>query len=371
METSQTVCELLAPFLRRFVWRQKETKNSNPPFFLFIYNFLFCRSVASIVLKQACDVVAIQEALSSQVDDLKQLLTHSEEGDATTERPEYECVQGASESFDKVRNEWLGCYNPIFYNKKKLELLEKGHFWLSSEPSEPGSKSWDAICPRLCNWAKFHTIFESEKIEFLVFNTQFDQGIAARRNSSFVVREHIENLAVGFSSSSLTHTIVMGDLNCSEKSNCFSVLTRGVDLNADESDESDNEDMDDDDSDKKNRHRRRGGESDEENGEDSDEDDEDDEDDDESFQLLNSAEQVEQKDVCFEEDSEKSVSAATFVGLTDQCTRTGPRTGKPTTVDYILVSSEIKVEKVVVLDEVCENGRRPSSHRPLIADLMI
>ena len=299
---------------------------------------------------------------------------------------------------------------------------------MSSEPSQPGSKSWDAVCPRFVNWAKFETIFDVENVVFFVFNTQFDQGIAARRNSAFVLREHVENLAVGFSGSmdDMTRTIVLGDLNTLEKSNCFSVLTRGIDMNdenggegcGDEDNGGDNGDgrckrkamMEDEDehSDRDNQQRKRLGkrgdnddsdaedsgddDDDEDEGGDDDEDDDDDDDDDEVLQLFNSTDQVgddvehggaKSGDIFLEEETAAAATATssntaiaavpheTFVGFIDGCPRSGPLTGTPATVDFILVSSEVRVHSVAVVDEVRDNGRRLSPHRPVVARLMI
>lgn len=73
---------------------------------------------------------------------------------------------------------WFGMgpdeYNPIFFNNKRLELLEFGTF-----PINPCSKMeyiWDrkkyGLLPRICTWGKFKD-FETQH-EFFVFNTHLD-----------------------------------------------------------------------------------------------------------------------------------------------------------------------------------------------------
>lgn len=58
--------------------------------------------------------------------------------------------------------EWLGVsgqgtpdsdvFTPIFHNKKKLNVLDYGTFWLSETP-DVVSRGWDGKFPRICTWA--------------------------------------------------------------------------------------------------------------------------------------------------------------------------------------------------------------------------
>jgi endonuclease/exonuclease/phosphatase family metal-dependent hydrolase len=74
-----------------------------------------------------------------------------------------------------------GEFTPLFFNEKRFTLLEQGYFWLSENPDEPG-KGWDAACNRMCCW-----LLLKEKVtkkHLLVMNTHLDhQGIEARVNS--------------------------------------------------------------------------------------------------------------------------------------------------------------------------------------------
>ena len=77
--------------------------------------------------------------------------------------------------------EWLGVsgqgtpdndvFTPIFYNKKKLNVLDYGTFWLSETP-DVVSRGWDGKFPRICTWAKFRDIENCRS--FYVFNTHLD-----------------------------------------------------------------------------------------------------------------------------------------------------------------------------------------------------
>src|SRR4051812_28980425 len=46
-----------------------------------------------------------------------------------------------------------GEYSPIFYRCERFELLDRGTFWLSERPDEPGSRSWGTSVARIATWA--------------------------------------------------------------------------------------------------------------------------------------------------------------------------------------------------------------------------
>ena len=64
-----------------------------------------------------------------------------------------------------------GEYSPIFYNKKKYNVVSSKTFWLSSTP-EKVSVGWDASMERICTYGLFENLSSKEKV--WVFNTHFD-----------------------------------------------------------------------------------------------------------------------------------------------------------------------------------------------------
>ena len=67
---------------------------------------------------------------------------------------------------------------PIYWNPKKLEKLDCGHFWLSETP-EKESLGWDAQCKRIACWVLFEC--REDKKKFVVVNTHLDhRGEEAR-----------------------------------------------------------------------------------------------------------------------------------------------------------------------------------------------
>ncbi|WP_215222738.1 endonuclease/exonuclease/phosphatase family protein [Echinicola shivajiensis] len=110
-----------------------------------------------------------------------------------------------------------GEYNPIFYNKRKLELIDSGTFWLSDSPEKP-SKSWDAGYTRICTWGQFELKETGKPI--YIFNTHFDsKGKIAREKSAELINNKIEEIA------GKEAVMVMGDFNFSSESSAYKQMT--------------------------------------------------------------------------------------------------------------------------------------------------
>ena len=98
--------------------------------------------------------------------------------------------------------EWLGVsgqgtpdsdvFNPLFYNKKKLNVLDYGTFWLSETP-DVVSRGWDGKFPRICTWAKFRDIENCRS--FYVFNTHLDHvGEVAKLEGARLICRKIKEM---------------------------------------------------------------------------------------------------------------------------------------------------------------------------------
>ena len=87
-----------------------------------------------------------------------------------------------------------------------LPVIEHGTFWLSEEPEQEASLSWDSCLTRICSWARTP--------HFTFANTHFDhQGYRAREQSARLLCERIAQPA-----------ILVGDLNCEPNSRPLEVL---------------------------------------------------------------------------------------------------------------------------------------------------
>ncbi|MDJ0339648.1 endonuclease/exonuclease/phosphatase family protein [Cryobacterium sp. PH31-O1] len=95
-----------------------------------------------------------------------------------------------------------GC--PIFYDSRRLRVLEWKQSALSDTPSRPGSTSWGNHTPRVVVDASFRDI--ATGVEFQAVNTHFDhRSRSSRLRSADVLRRIV--------AASLLPTIVTGDFN--------------------------------------------------------------------------------------------------------------------------------------------------------------
>ena len=109
-------------------------------------------------------------------------------------------------------------YNAIYWNPKRLELLDAGGFWLSETP-EKFSRSWETHQVRSANWARFRLM--QNGAEFLHLNTHLDhKSVAARRQGARLINRRTGELA-----GRETPTIVTGDFNADPGSPVHRIFT--------------------------------------------------------------------------------------------------------------------------------------------------
>jgi endonuclease/exonuclease/phosphatase family metal-dependent hydrolase len=108
-----------------------------------------------LVRRQKPDLVGLQEALRSQIDDLRAAL------------PEYGEI-GVAREDGKTKGE----YSAILYRQDRFTVDDSGTFWLSDTPEVPGSITWGNACTRVCTWARF--LAKSPGKPFYMFNTHLD-----------------------------------------------------------------------------------------------------------------------------------------------------------------------------------------------------
>ena len=148
------------------------------------------QKVFDLLKKHNPDVFGVQEALHHQLEDLIKAL------------PAYAYV-GVGRDDGSTKGE----YSALLYRKDKFDVIEQNTFWLSQTPEVPGSKSWDAMLPRVATWARLRD--KKKKNEFTVVNTHFDHvGTEARKQSASILKQHIEKFSLNAAA------VVMGDFNC-------------------------------------------------------------------------------------------------------------------------------------------------------------
>ncbi|MDR0332766.1 MAG: endonuclease/exonuclease/phosphatase family protein [Dysgonamonadaceae bacterium] len=146
------------------------------------------------------DIVGTQEAFKHQLDDLLELENFAYIG------------VGRDDGIH------AGEHSAIFYKTDKFEVLQHGDFWFSETPDVP-SKGWDArCCNRICSWAKFRE--KASGKEFFVFNVHYDhEGVEARRNSSLMFLERIEEIAGD------KPVFALGDFNATPEQEPIQIIT--------------------------------------------------------------------------------------------------------------------------------------------------
>jgi endonuclease/exonuclease/phosphatase family metal-dependent hydrolase len=158
--------------------------------------------VYALLQKYDPDIIGIQEGLALQLDDIIRAM------------PEYGYVGVGREDGKKA-----GEFSAILYKKDKYQVVDQSTFWLSEQPDQAGSKSWDAALTRVATWARFKEI-KSGKL-FFVLNTHFDHvGKDARLQSARLIKEKLPTLAADLP------VIVTGDFNHQRNDPPYPVMVR-------------------------------------------------------------------------------------------------------------------------------------------------
>ncbi|MBO4595498.1 MAG: endonuclease/exonuclease/phosphatase family protein [Bacteroidales bacterium] len=149
----------------------------------------------AMIADQNPDVFGVQEALPDQ------------EAYILEQCPKYKCYGiGRNDGIEGERMD-------VFYNTERIELVEKGTWWLSETPDVP-STGWDAKYPRTATWALLKDLKFGK--EFYLVNTHLDhKGAQARRNGLAMVVDKIREMNPD------VPLILMGDFNVEPGDSCL------------------------------------------------------------------------------------------------------------------------------------------------------
>jgi endonuclease/exonuclease/phosphatase family metal-dependent hydrolase len=155
--------------------------------------------IASLIRFHKFDVLGVQEAYRSQLNDLQALM------------PAY-AFSGRGRDDGREAGE----HAAIFYRKDAFTLQAEGMFWLSETPEKP-SIGWDAKFNRVCTWVKLED--HKTRKAFFVFNTHFDhQGSIARAESARLILKAVTKISGG------QPAILTGDFNVNQTSESYKLI---------------------------------------------------------------------------------------------------------------------------------------------------
>jgi endonuclease/exonuclease/phosphatase family metal-dependent hydrolase len=125
--------------------------------------------VMEVIRREQPDVLAIQEGLAFQLDEIAPVLADYEK---------YGQHRGGGMS---------GEFSGVYVRNNTFEVVDSGEFWLSPTPEVVSSKGWDAALPRMAAWVEL-SFTNGERMR--VYGTHFDhRGAEARLNSALLLVE--------------------------------------------------------------------------------------------------------------------------------------------------------------------------------------
>ncbi len=155
-------------------------------------------AVAAVISEQ--DLAGLQEVTYPQLQDLQERLKDFD-----------------TYSVGRNDGKTSGEHTTILYRRERFEAMDQGTFWLSENPEEVGSKSWDAAITRICSWVVLHDKKTDRRFWFA--NAHFDHlGAKAREESGKLIRRMME------SKSGSLPVILLGDFNCQADSAPYNAI---------------------------------------------------------------------------------------------------------------------------------------------------
>lgn len=154
--------------------------------------------VFQLLRESGADVIALQEVLPNQRQDLEQSL------------PAYRWL-GRGRDFGGGGEQCTIGVSP------HLRLVDEGLFWLCDTPRLEGTIGWDACLPRICCWVVVGSPNGDSDKTAAIANSHFDHlGANAREKSA----ELLASMFPGKSS------VLVGDFNCTPRSKPIRHLSR-------------------------------------------------------------------------------------------------------------------------------------------------
>ena len=106
------------------------------------------------------EIIGTQETMSGPIKDLKEVLKFDYFGVGRDKRKGDE-------------------HNVVFYDPERFSIVSQETFWLSGDPTVPGSVAWDSSLPRICTWGLLQDRWTGKR--FVIANTHLDHQSAMAR----------------------------------------------------------------------------------------------------------------------------------------------------------------------------------------------
>ncbi|WP_428305866.1 endonuclease/exonuclease/phosphatase family protein [Lacipirellula sp.] len=109
-------------------------------------------------------------------------------------------------------------FSAVYFRRNRFHLSDAGTFWLSDEPTVPGSRSWGNNLPRIATWVRL--LDQANKRRIIVLNTHWDhESQPARLNSAKLICEQLKKI-----SGDDEPVIVTGDFNATPENPAMAAL---------------------------------------------------------------------------------------------------------------------------------------------------
>jgi hypothetical protein len=143
---------------------------------------------------------------------------HAEQTEYILDRiPAFDCFGSGRYGDDRDK------HNKIFFDRRKLSLIECGDSWFSETPEIPGSSAWEIPRPRMVTWGRLRA---TSGHEILALNTHLPYGRnadEARRQSTHVLLRKIQELPQHLP------LFLTGDFNAPVDGEVYKLLTESLD----------------------------------------------------------------------------------------------------------------------------------------------
>lgn len=131
-----------------------------------------------IIKQRRADVIGFQEVLKNQFIDLKENLK------------DFWGIGFDGPEMDQHTTGYHGiAKNPIFFRKKRFELLAAGGYWLSETPLVAGSISWDSARARNASWIRLLDKFTGKEVRVINLHLDHVNKEAKRKQLEVVLEE--------------------------------------------------------------------------------------------------------------------------------------------------------------------------------------